>query len=176
MAQIADTNETGGEIACKTPMIFGGYYNRPHLSTDAAMCDGYFRTGDLGKIDEDGYLYYLGRTKDIIITGGINVYPKDVESVLSEHPDISPSVRFSRCLTTSWVRLLLLPLSQREGIESTNGPNKFRHHCAKRIWLISNSQESILFLKELPKNGMGKIINQMPASRMSAALSSRRQK
>src|SRR5260221_675436 len=59
-----------GEIVCRTRMLFGGYYKKPEL-TRAAMSGEYFRTGDLGRLDADGYLYFLGRQKDIIITGGI---------------------------------------------------------------------------------------------------------
>lgn len=75
---------TPGEIACRTPMLFSGYYNRPE-ATAAAMHGDFFRTGDLGRLDDDGYLYFLGRLKDIIISGGVNVYPKDIEDVVASH-------------------------------------------------------------------------------------------
>ncbi len=64
------------EIICKTPMLFSGYYKKPQQSR-AAMWGEYFRTGDYGSLDHDGYLTFLGRKKEIIVTGGINVYPKD---------------------------------------------------------------------------------------------------
>ncbi|MDF1485781.1 class I adenylate-forming enzyme family protein [Ramlibacter sp. H39-3-26] len=71
-----------GEILCRTPLAFSGYYAQPE-KTQAAHLNGYFRTGDIGKIDAEGYLYYLGRLKDLVITGGINIYPKDIEDLLT---------------------------------------------------------------------------------------------
>jgi len=79
--------DTVGEIAVKTPLIFQGYYNQPD-ATKASFVDGYFLTGDLGTIDQEGFLYYVSRKKDVIITGGINIYPKTIESVISQNPDV----------------------------------------------------------------------------------------
>ena len=84
--QTATTGEVG-EILCKTPLMFSGYYDLKE-KTKKSMSNGYFRTGDLGKLNEQGYLYFMGRKKDIIITGGINVYPKDIEMVLLKHKDV----------------------------------------------------------------------------------------
>ncbi|MER2624747.1 MAG: class I adenylate-forming enzyme family protein [Accumulibacter sp.] len=78
---------TAGEIACRTPMLCDGYYRQP-AATAATLWGDFFRTGDLGRLDEDGFLYFLGRIKDIIITGGVNVYPKDIEDVVADHPAI----------------------------------------------------------------------------------------
>lgn len=76
-----------GEIVCRTPLMFSGYHLNPEATRDA-MWNGYFRTGDEGLIDEDGFLHFLGRIKDIIIVGGINVYPRDIEEVVESHPDV----------------------------------------------------------------------------------------
>lgn len=76
-----------GEIVCCTPLAFNGYFDQPDL-TGAAYHDAFFRTGDIGRIDADGYLYYEGRLKDIVITGGINIYPRDVEEVLQAYPEV----------------------------------------------------------------------------------------
>ena len=72
-----------GEIVCKTNTIFKGYLKDNQTIDKGLDKEGYFHTGDLGYLDEDGYLYYQGRTKELIITGGINVYPSDIESVLN---------------------------------------------------------------------------------------------
>lgn len=74
-------NKTG-EIACRTATLFAGYYKNSNLTKNALDSEGFFYTGDVGYLDDDGYLYYVDRVKDIIITGGINVYPQDVEAVL----------------------------------------------------------------------------------------------
>ena len=79
--------ETVGEIICRTPMRYSGYYRQPQTTAEAQW-HNYFRTGDLGRMDTDGFLYFLGRIKDIIITGGVNVYPKDVEDVVLRHPAV----------------------------------------------------------------------------------------
>lgn len=65
-----------------------GYYNRPE-ATDEAIQDGWFRSGDLGKRDADGWYYIVDRSKDMIIRGGFNIYPREIEEVLMTHPDVS---------------------------------------------------------------------------------------
>jgi long-chain acyl-CoA synthetase len=77
-----------GEIAIRGHNIMKGYYNRPE-STAEAMRDGWFRTGDLARRDEDGFYYIVDRAKDMIIRGGFNVYPREVEDVLMTHPGVS---------------------------------------------------------------------------------------
>ncbi|NYG54569.1 long-chain-fatty-acid--CoA ligase [Nocardioides perillae] len=77
-----------GEIAIKGHNIMKGYYGRPD-ATEEAIRDGWFRSGDLGRKDEDGYYYIVDRSKDMIIRGGYNVYPREVEEVLMTHPDVS---------------------------------------------------------------------------------------
>jgi long-chain acyl-CoA synthetase len=77
-----------GEIAIKGHNIMKGYYNRPE-ATDEVIRDGWFRSGDLGRRDEDGWYYIVDRSKDMIIRGGYNVYPREVEEVLMTHPDVS---------------------------------------------------------------------------------------
>ncbi|QGK68999.1 AMP-binding protein [Allosaccharopolyspora coralli] len=76
-----------GEVFLRGPSVMKGYWNRPD-ATAADLAGGWLRTGDLGRVDEDGYLYIVDRAKDLIIRGGYNVYPREVEEVLYEHPDI----------------------------------------------------------------------------------------
>ena len=88
----ADWNDTPdgeiGEIAIKGPNVMKGYWNRPDATTEAIK-DSWFRTGDLAKRDEDGYYFIVDRAKDMIIRGGYNVYPREVEEVLYEHPAVA---------------------------------------------------------------------------------------
>jgi long-chain acyl-CoA synthetase len=77
-----------GEICCRSPFVMEGYWRAPEL-TEEAMRGGWFHTGDLGRVDEDGYLYVVDRKKDLIIRGGFNVFPRDVEDALLEHPDVA---------------------------------------------------------------------------------------
>jgi acyl-CoA synthetase (AMP-forming)/AMP-acid ligase II len=77
-----------GEICGRSPMMMPGYYKRPDL-TEKAIVDGWLHTGDAGYVDEDGFLFLVDRIKDMIISGGVNVYPKDIEEVVIRHPDVS---------------------------------------------------------------------------------------
>jgi len=77
-----------GEICGKGPTLMPGYYKRPDL-TRAAIVDGWLHSGDAGYVDEDGYLFLVDRFKDLIISGGVNVYPKDIEEIIIQHPAIS---------------------------------------------------------------------------------------
>jgi malonyl-CoA/methylmalonyl-CoA synthetase len=81
--------EGTGEIEVRGGNVFGGYWQRPESSAEAFTADGWFRTGDLGGHDEAGYLRILGRAKELIITGGYNVYPREVEDVLEAHPGVT---------------------------------------------------------------------------------------
>ncbi len=87
-SDVADDPDAIGEIAIKGPNIMKGYYGRPD-ATDEAIRDGWFRSGDLGKKDGDGWFYIVDRSKDMIIRGGYNVYPRELEEVLMEHPAVS---------------------------------------------------------------------------------------
>jgi malonyl-CoA/methylmalonyl-CoA synthetase len=78
-----------GEVEVRGPNVFAGYWNRPEATDVSFTADGWFRTGDLGEIDADGYLRIVGRSKELIISGGFNVYPREVEDVLAQHPAIA---------------------------------------------------------------------------------------
>ena len=83
-----DPEHAVGEIAIKGHNIMKGYYNRPDATAEV-IHDGWFRSGDLGRRDEDGWYYIVDRSKDMIIRGGFNVYPREIEEVLLTHPDVS---------------------------------------------------------------------------------------
>jgi acyl-CoA synthetase (AMP-forming)/AMP-acid ligase II len=76
-----------GEICGRAPILMSGYYNRPDLTTQAVR-GGWLHSGDAGYLDEEGYLFLTDRMKDMIISGGINVYPRDIEEVIIRHPAV----------------------------------------------------------------------------------------
>ena len=76
-----------GEIICQSPLATHGYYKNPE-ATNASFRDGWFYTGDLGYFDEEGYLFVAGRKKDMVKSGGISIYPLEIESVIYSHPAI----------------------------------------------------------------------------------------
>src|SRR5690606_24518119 len=80
--------ESVGEVVVKGPGVMQGYYRQPGETAHAFTEDGFFLTGDLGMIDEEGYLHILGRRKEMIIRGGFNVYPREVEDRLHAHPAV----------------------------------------------------------------------------------------
>ncbi|MTI09293.1 class I adenylate-forming enzyme family protein [Curvivirga aplysinae] len=77
-----------GEIVGRSPVMSPGYYKRPEL-TKETFRDGWIYTGDVGKVDKDGYLYLVDRIKDMIISGGVNIYPKDIEELIIQHPKVT---------------------------------------------------------------------------------------
>ena len=77
-----------GEVLVNGPNVFAGYWQRPHDTADA-MIDGWFRSGDLGRVDDDGWAYIIDRVKDVIISGGENIYPAEVEAVLAQLPQVA---------------------------------------------------------------------------------------
>ena len=81
--------ETVGEIECFGPSVMLGYYENPDANKRAFTADGFFRTGDLGVFDASGLLRIAGRTKEMIIRGGANIYPREIEEVLFEHPKVA---------------------------------------------------------------------------------------
>jgi len=80
---------TDGELTVRGPMVAAGYYNRPDLTSEHFLEDGFFRTGDQARMDDDGYIKITGRIKELIIRGGINISPVEIESVLFSHPRIA---------------------------------------------------------------------------------------
>jgi malonyl-CoA/methylmalonyl-CoA synthetase len=78
----------GGGVEVKGPNVFRGYWERPEATAEAFTADCFFRTGDIGELDADGYLHLVGRASDLIITAGYNVYPREVEDVVREHPAV----------------------------------------------------------------------------------------
>lgn len=142
-----------GEIVCKTPMLFGGYYLRPEL-TAAAMWGDYFRTGDMGKLDEDGFLYYVGRKKDIIISGGINIYPIDIESVVTELNSVKECAAFAYPdqILGEVIAVGVVPKDP-----ASFDLRQVRLHCAKHLADFQQPRKWFL-LEDLPRNNMGKVM------------------
>ncbi|MGB9677678.1 MAG: class I adenylate-forming enzyme family protein [Candidatus Ratteibacteria bacterium] len=141
-----------GEIIIKGWPVTPGYYNQPDL-TAQVIKDGWLYTGDLGKFDEDGYLYIVGRKKEVIIVGGLNVYATEVEGVIYKHPKVKEVavVGVPDKIRGESVKAVIVP---KEGEELTE--NEIKNFCRKN--LASYKVPSIVeFRKELPKTGSGKI-------------------
>lgn len=94
--KIDDIGDGTGEVLTRGPHIMKGYYRNPADTATALDQDGWLRTGDLGRIDEHGHLHILGRSKELIIHGGFNVYPPEVEAALNDHPQVIQSAVIGR--------------------------------------------------------------------------------
>ncbi len=144
-----------GEIWLKGPNVTPGYWRRPR-ETEAAFLDGWFRTGDLGKRDEEGYYYITDRIKHIIISGGENISPKEVESVLDRHPDILES-----CVVgipdEKWGEKVGAAVVLKPECFSTE--SEIKEYCRSHL-LDWKCPKEILFLNELPRNRMGKVLKE----------------
>jgi len=142
-----------GEICIRGPQVMKGYYKKPQ-ETAAALKDGWFYLGDIGFMDEEGYLTIVDRKKDIIIAGGFNIYPQEIDEVLMGHPKIleACTIGVSDPYRGETVKayVVLMPgetLSEKEVIA----------YCRKNL-AAYKAPRSIVFINELPKSAVGKIL------------------
>jgi acyl-CoA synthetase (AMP-forming)/AMP-acid ligase II len=142
-----------GEITGRSEAIMKGYWGLPEESAEK-LKGGWLHTGDLGKMDEDGYIYLVDRKHDMIITGGINVYPKEVEEVLYQHPSVFEAAVFG-VPDDYWGEAVKAVLVLKEG--ATASGDEIIRFCGEHL-AGYKKPKSVEFWKELPKNPTGKIL------------------
>ncbi len=144
---------TVGEIQVRGPNVFVGYWRRPEMYDACFTPDGFFRTGDLGLVDDQGYITIVGRSKDLIISGGYNVYPKEVEDCLNclEGVEESAVVGMPHPDFGEAVMAIVVPRSG-----STVDPEAIRS-CLRRSLANYKVPKLVAIAKELPRNTMGKV-------------------
>ena len=142
-----------GEIAVKGPQIMMGYYNRP-AETKEAIRDGWFLTGDLGKFDEDGYLTIVDRKKDMIIAGGYNIYPVELDGVLMGHPKILEACAIGIPHEYRGETVKAFIVAQKG---ETLTEDEVSNYCKKNL-AAYKVPKIIEFIDELPKSAVGKIL------------------
>ncbi len=142
-----------GEIEVRGPHVFAGYWERPDATEEVFEEGGWFRTEDLGSIDEDGYFTISGRTKELIISGGYNVYPREVEEVIEGHPGVAevavvglPDEEFGERVTAAVVR---------DDPELTE--TEIQDFCRDDLAGYKKPRE-VVFVDELPRNALGKVL------------------
>jgi len=142
-----------GEIAVRGPQVMKGYWNREE-QTKKTLIDGWLLTGDMGRVDEEGYFFVVDRKKDMIIAGGLNIYPREVEEVLYEHPDIAEAAVFGvpHDYRGETVKAVIVsksgqPLDEKE----------LNKYCRKNLaaYKVPRIYE---FREELPKTAIGKVL------------------
>ncbi len=142
-----------GAIEVRGPNVFGGYWRRPELQSTEFTPDGWFATGDLGSLDDDGYLEIVSRSKDLIISGGLNVYPKEVELVLDGLPGVSESAVIG-VPDPDFGEAVVAAVTSHDGIRLD--PQNLRELA--RVQLAAfKVPKRIHVLSELPRNAMGKV-------------------
>ena len=142
-----------GIIEVRGPNVFKGYWRLPERTAAEFRADGFFVTGDLGRIDENGYVHILGRDKDLIISGGFNVYPKEIESLIDELPGVMESAviglphrDFGEGVTACVVTGEGARVTEKDVLDALAGKlARFKH--PKRV----------VFVDQLPRNAMGKV-------------------
>jgi long-chain acyl-CoA synthetase len=141
-----------GEICVLSAAIMAGYWNLPDETAQAIDAKGWLHTGDAGFIDEDGYLYIRDRIKDMIITGGENVYPAEVESVLREHPAVE-DVAVIGLPDAKWGEVVVAVVVPRAGVDARDIVEQARKRIAG-----FKLPKRVEFIDALPRNAAGKVL------------------
>ena len=142
-----------GHIEVRGPNVFQGYWNMPEKTAAEFRSDGYFITGDIGLIDDDGYVHIVGRSKDLIISGGYNIYPREIELILDEQPGVLESAVIGvphEDLGESTLGLIVPEPDaqlQLEDIAVAIGKQLARYKQPRKLLVVD----------ELPRNTMGKV-------------------
>lgn len=154
-----------GEITCRTLTAFSGYDNQPDATTESVV-GGFFRTGDIGYLDEQGFLYLKGRKKEIIKVGGVSVYPQDIEKVVSDFPGVRECavVGIPNQLMGEEIAVALT-------VENADGFNieKIRRYCIIQLADYQQPQRWFI-LDSLPKTELGKLQRTRLADRLQGEL------
>ena len=146
-----------GEIVGRGPMLMSSYYQRPDL-TASAIVDGWLHTGDIGHVDEDGFLYLVDRKKDLIITGGVNVYPRDIEEVIVRHPAVREVSVFG-VAAAKWgeVPVAAVVLKSGQAIAAGALCAWINEHVAAKYQRVSE----VLIVDDLPRGVTGKVLKRV---------------
>jgi acyl-CoA synthetase (AMP-forming)/AMP-acid ligase II len=153
-APVADTGP--GEIRVRGPQLMSGYWRRPE-ETARTLRDGWLHTGDVGRIDDEGFLFVEDRVKDMIVSGGENVYPRVVESVLFEHPAVADAAVIG-VPHPRWGETVKAVVSLRGGTSATEA--EIIEFCRPRLGGFERPR-SVDFRDELPRTASGKVLKRV---------------
>jgi len=142
-----------GEVVTRSDLVMRGYWNQPD-KTEEALRGGWLHTGDIGYLDEGGYLFLIDRKHDKIITGGLNVYPREVEEVLAAHPAVAQVVVFGAD-DSYWGEIITAAVIPRKGIPVT--ADELLNFSKERLSGYKRPKK-IFFVEEMPKNLFGKVL------------------
>lgn len=150
-----------GEIFVSSPYLFNGYWNRPE-DTAACMRNRYISAGDLARQDEDGCYYIVDRKKDMVVSGGLNIYPREIEEVLFQHPAVIDAAVIGLPDSKWGERLLGIIVARTENAVS---PAELEAHCRSMLAAYKVPRE-FRFIDELPRNVSGKVLKRVLRERV----------
>ncbi len=142
-----------GELYVRNGMLISGYHKNP-VATQSSLRDGFFSVGDLARMDEDGYVYLASRVHDMVISGGINIYPREIEEVLHGHKNVVEAAVIG-IPDEEWGEALRAFIVLEKG--STLSKDDLLRHCRDNLAAFKQPR-SIVFMDELPRNPTGKIL------------------
>jgi malonyl-CoA/methylmalonyl-CoA synthetase len=144
------------EIEVTGPNVIAGYRHRPDADAEAFTADGWFRTGDLGVLDDDGYLRITGRAKELIITGGYNVYPREVEETLRAHPAVADAAVVG-APSAEWGETVLAFVVPTDAADTGGLADQLDQWCADRLAPYKRPR-GWRWSEAIPRNAMGKVL------------------
>jgi long-chain acyl-CoA synthetase len=142
-----------GEVYSRSPYLFNGYWQRPEATTEA-LRDGWLTVGDMGRRDEEGYLYLVDRKKDVIISGGINIYPREIEECLATHPVVLESAVVGIADDYWGEAVKAFVVLRRDARASAE---EIIDYCATRLARYKLPKQ-VQFIAALPRNAAGKVL------------------
>jgi acyl-CoA synthetase (AMP-forming)/AMP-acid ligase II len=152
---------SAGEVLTRGPHTMSGYWRRPEATAETIEADGWLHTGDIGQWDEEGFLYLLDRRHDVIISGGFNVYPREVEDVLLTHPAVTAAAVVGLA-DDKWGERVAAAVVLRAPVE----PDTLAAHCADRLAGFKRPR-TIEIWPDLPTSPVGKSLRREVRDRMS---------
>ncbi|HLY28213.1 MAG TPA: AMP-binding protein [Aggregatilineales bacterium] len=146
-----------GEIVGRGPLMMPGYYKRPEL-TAQAIVDGWLHTGDMGYMDEDGFLYLVDRKKDLIISGGVNVFPRDIEEIVVQHPAVREAAVFG-VPSEKWgeTPLAAVVLNATDAVTA----EALKEWINTRVQARYQQVYEVVIMEEFPRNVAGKTLKRV---------------
>jgi long-chain acyl-CoA synthetase len=171
-AQVKIVDENGnalpvgeiGEVWLKGPMIMKGYWNLPAETAAVLTADRFFKTGDLGKLDPDGYLYITGRKKEMIIVAGEKAFPREIEDILTRHPSVAEAAVVGK-KDPSRGEVVVAFVTAREG--QTPAADELKEHCKQQGLPQWKSPREIHVVPDLPRSPTGKVLKRELAAKLN---------